>query len=243
VCGFYCLCTGVAKAAGGIAFCPRRLFGRTGAADIFVVVGGHKPALREGRGVGILMFTPATMQFYEEHLADHHNGTGRRCVLLCARLGFSATQTQTAVMAARVHDMGKMFVPWNLLTKAGPLTVAERRNVEQHVQMGAVYLGQRDFPGEIIQAVWSHHERWDGTGYPDGLSGDKIPLLARIISICDAWDAMAAGRHYKKRLCLGQITREIQTGADTGQFSPDLAEAVLDILQQNRRIESVQNRA
>lgn len=126
--------------------------------------------------------------------------------------------------------------------KDGWLNRDEATIVETHAEQGAQFLIPRGFSDEIVRAVRHHHERWDGTGYPDGLKGEEIPLMARIIGVCDALDAMTAGRHYKGRTRPEQIIGEIQ--ADAGrQFDPGMAALVLDFIKQKGASGDVQNRA
>lgn len=188
------------------------------------------------------ILTPEVARFYEEYLVWHHSGTASLCAFVAAKMGLSTQKTQTALQGALVHDIGKMFIPEDILMRAPGHSREEAKIMKTHAEQGARFLITTGFSDEIVRAVRHHHERWDGTGYPDGLSGEKIPLLARIIGVCDAADAMAAGRHYKKKLHSEQIVEEIRAGAG-GQFDPAMAKIMLEILQQNRRIEDVQNRA
>jgi len=188
------------------------------------------------------IFTPEVARFYEQYLVWHHSGTASLCDLVTARMGLSTQKTQTALQSALVHDVGKLLIPEDILMRASGLSRDETKIMETHAEQGARFLITRGFLDKIVRAVRHHHERWDGTGYPDGLSGEKIPLMARIIGVCDAVDAMAAGRHYKQKLHPEQIVEEIRAGAG-GQFDPAIAEVILEILQQKRGIENVQNRA
>ena len=102
--------------------------------------------------------------------------------------------------AAFLHDLGKVGVPTDLLLRAGALDPSERSLVEQHPEIGQRLLEPLAIPAAISSAVRHHHEWWDGTGYPDGLSGEKIPLAARIIGVVDAFDAMSSDRPYRRAL-------------------------------------------
>src|SRR6266545_2022870 len=121
-------------------------------------------------------------------------------------------------LAASLHDLGKLAIPEEILRKPGPLTDAERLVLERHPQIGYRML---ESLGVDPVATWvlHHHERWDGTGYPDGLHGDEIPLGARIILVADAYDAMTSDRVYRSRLTEEEALLELERCADS-QFDP-----------------------
>lgn len=152
---------------------------------------------------------------------------------------FSPQGKRTALQAALVHDIGKLFIPQGCLLKNGRLDRDETTVMEMHATQGAEFLRHRGFSDEVVRGVRHHHERWDGTGYPDGREGEKIPQIARIIGVCDALDAMTAGRHYKSRMRPEQIIGEMQAGTGS-QFDPAIAETVLAFLRQKGDFASVQ---
>jgi ribonuclease P protein subunit RPR2 len=121
-----------------------------------------------------------------------------------------------------LHDVGKIGIPDRILLKPGPLTIAERQQMQTHTTLGEQMLGDVAFlRGEGLRIVRSHHERWDGDGYPDGIGGDEIPLGARIFAVADALDAMTSDRPYRRALPWTAATGEIE--AQSGkQFDPDV---------------------
>jgi len=129
--------------------------------------------------------------------------------------------------AAWVHDIGKLHVPKAILQKQGPLTDGEYKRVKTHAADGASILSREGFADDIVAIVQSHHEWWDGCGYPEGLSGAAIPEAARVIAIVDAWDAISAKRVYHRRRPEFLALTEIRKGAGT-QFDPVLAPAFID---------------
>jgi putative two-component system response regulator len=124
-----------------------------------------------------------------------------------------------------LHDVGKMGIPDDVLGKAGPLTDSERRLMEKHTVLGEQMLGGVAFlRGDAIQVVRSHHERWDGTGYPDEMIGEEIPLGARIFAVADTLDAMTSDRPYRRALSWEQAVAEIKRQAGK-QFDPTVVAA------------------
>jgi response regulator RpfG family c-di-GMP phosphodiesterase len=135
-----------------------------------------------------------------------------------------------------LHDVGKIGIPDGILLKPGPLTAAERRRMQTHTVLGEAMLsGVAFLQGEGLKIVRAHHERWDGRGYPDGLSGEEIPVGARIFAIADALDAMTSHRPYRRALSWDTARGEIlaQSGK---QFDPDVVDAFTSIEPELRTI-------
>jgi response regulator RpfG family c-di-GMP phosphodiesterase len=135
-----------------------------------------------------------------------------------------------------LHDVGKIGIPDGILQKPGPLSAAERRRMQTHTVLGEAMLsGVAFLQGEGLRIVRSHHERWDGRGYPDGLAKTEIPVGARIFAIADALDAMTSHRPYRRALSWDTARKEIldQSGR---QFDPDVVEAFLDSEPELREI-------
>jgi putative nucleotidyltransferase with HDIG domain len=127
-----------------------------------------------------------------------------------------------------LHDVGKVAVPDAILWKPEPLTDGERALMEQHPIVGWEILREIDFLGEAKLVVRHHHERWDGTGYPDGLAGESIPLAARVFAVADALDAMTTLRPYRQPSPLSEAREIIREAAGT-HFDPDVAAAFATI--------------
>jgi len=145
-------------------------------------------------------------------------------------LGLSARERRDAEFAALLHDVGKVRVPNSIINKPGPLTDEERAVIEQHTIEGErLLLRVGGLLGEIGRVVRSCHERWDGKGYPDGLAGGRIPLLARIVSCCDAYNAMTSDRSYRKALPQEVAIAELRAGSGT-QFDPQVVDALIAAL-------------
>jgi ribonuclease P protein subunit RPR2 len=142
-----------------------------------------------------------------------------------------------------LHDVGKIGVPNNLLAKPGPLSPDEFALMQMHTVIGAEMLSEITFlHGEGLRVIRSHHERWDGTGYPDGLVGTAIPLSARIFAVADAMEAMTGERPYRKPTSWRAVTREI--AAESGrQFDPDVVAAFMRENDALRRVYAVTRKA
>jgi HD-GYP domain-containing protein (c-di-GMP phosphodiesterase class II) len=123
-------------------------------------------------------------------------------------------------MGAFLHDLGKTAVPEEILNKPGKLTAEERRIIENHTVAGDDILSTIEFPWDIRPMVRSHHERWDGQGYPDGLAGQNIPFTARILRIADVYDALTTTRSYRRPLTPLEAFQIMED--DRGSFDPDL---------------------
>jgi len=133
----------------------------------------------------------------------------------------------TIALGAELHDVGKIGVSESVLHKAGKLSDAEYRHIMEHTVIGARILGplMKDAPGALA-IVRSHHERFDGSGSPDALKGNQIPLEARLVSVADAFDAMTSVRPYRPSLSVQHAMRELEEGKGV-QFDPDIVTAFL----------------
>ena len=130
-------------------------------------------------------------------------------------------------MGAFLHDVGKTEVPEEILNKPGRLTDEERAIMERHTVIGDEMLAPVEFPWDIRPMVRSHHERWDGSGYPDGLAGEEIPRSARIMRIADVFDALTTARSYRRPLTPEEALAIMQD--DAGSFDPELFGIFLDL--------------
>jgi HD-GYP domain-containing protein (c-di-GMP phosphodiesterase class II) len=143
------------------------------------------------------------------------------------RLSLGAEQLDELRRAAELHDIGKVGIPDAILEKPGPLTLAEWEFVRQHAVLGERILGAAPAMRPIAAIVRSTHERWDGTGYPDGLAGDEIPLASRIVCACDAWEAMTSGRTYREPTDADRARDELRRESGR-QFDPAVVEILLE---------------
>jgi diguanylate cyclase (GGDEF)-like protein/putative nucleotidyltransferase with HDIG domain len=159
----------------------------------------------------------------------------RRVQLYAARLGEMLNLTHNEIEALRagamLHDIGKLAVPDHILNKPGKLTTAEFERMKIHTVVGASILERIDYPYPVIPIVRSHHERWDGLGYPDGLRGEEIPWTARIFAVVDCFDSVREDRPYRRGLTREEASAMLLRGAGT-HFDPKVVELFLKHLPQ-----------
>jgi HD-GYP domain-containing protein (c-di-GMP phosphodiesterase class II) len=162
----------------------------------------------------------------DEYTSEHARSITDMSLSVGTVLGLDAKSLKRLELSALLHDIGKIGIPTQLLTKPGPLTDVERKIVEQHPELGARILAPIERLADVSEIVRSCHERWDGAGYPRGLAGGEIPIEARIIFVCDAFDAMTTDRPYRKALPVEEARRRLEESAGT-QFDPDIVETFL----------------
>jgi diguanylate cyclase (GGDEF)-like protein/putative nucleotidyltransferase with HDIG domain len=161
--------------------------------------------------------------------AMHSNRVSRISQAIASKMNFSKDAVQQMKIAGLIHDIGKIGVDENILNKPGRLTVDERRDMERHPEIGWKILSSANEFLELAQFVLNHHERWDGSGYPNGLKGEEIQLEARIISVADAYDAMTSERSYKKGMCQDEAVKELQRCSGT-QFDPEIVDVFIHLV-------------
>jgi len=171
-----------------------------------------------------------TIEAKDRYMRGHARRVAFYAGLIAERLELAPAAQERVRLAAFLHDLGKVGVPTDLLLRSGALEPAERAVVERHPAIGARLLGPLGMPCEISHAIRHHHEWWDGTGYPDGVAGEEIPLDARIISVADAFDAMSCDRPYRHALRREIVVAEFRRYAGI-QFDPSLVKVFLAILE------------
>jgi putative two-component system response regulator len=153
------------------------------------------------------------------------------CELLARSIGLSPRQAELIRFASPMHDVGKIGIPDSILLKPGKLDAAERKIMCRHAQIGAEIVGDHDDEILSIAKIMAlyHHEKWDGSGYPYGLKGEEIPLEARIVAICDVFDALTSTRPYKTAWSIDDAANFLKTHAGS-HFDPSLVPVFLTIL-------------
>ena len=157
------------------------------------------------------------------YTGSHSQRVAELAARTARRLGLPEEEVELTRLAASLHDLGKLAIPEEILRKPGPLTDPERIVLERHPQIGFRMLESLGVD-PVADWVLHHHERWDGSGYPDGLPGEQIPLGARIIFVADAYDAMTSERVYRRRVSSEQAVAELQRCAGS-QFDPEIVDA------------------
>jgi HD-GYP domain-containing protein (c-di-GMP phosphodiesterase class II) len=147
-----------------------------------------------------------------------------------AELGLSEEQLNTLELAVYVHDLGKIGIPDEVLSKPGKLTDDEWVDILRHPSLSAGFLAGIEELAEVASIVRHHHERVDGSGYPDGFKGEAIPFLSRILSVADAFEAMTSPRPYRKAISWEEALAELRNNAGT-QFDPEVVEAAARVVE------------
>jgi HD-GYP domain-containing protein (c-di-GMP phosphodiesterase class II) len=172
----------------------------------------------------------ATVDRRDPYTYNHSARVGIYAATLAAHVGLPEGLIAEIGAAGTVHDLGKVAVPDEVLLSPRTFTEEERKLVQLHATVGGELLGHLDLYDRVRRLVRHHHERFDGRGYPDGLTGEAIPLGARVIAVADAFDAMTSDRPYRKALPLEVAVRELRDGAGR-QFDPTLAVAFCELLE------------
>jgi len=165
--------------------------------------------------------------------ALHSRRVAEICVVMAQTMKMSASEIKKMRTAGLLHDIGKIGVREELLNKPGKLTPEEYTEICRHPEIGYRILNTAPNMLEISEIILSHHERWDGNGYPQGLAGNEIPLFSRIITIADAFDAMTSDRSYRKAMTSEYALDELKNGAGK-QFDPELIEVFLQAWNQGQ---------
>ncbi|MBO8155581.1 MAG: response regulator [Bacillaceae bacterium] len=170
-------------------------------------------------------------EYRDSDTGDHIIRMSILCEELAKAVGFSDREAQILRYASTMHDVGKIGIPDDILLKPGKLSDEEFRVMKEHTLIGAEIL--KESRSRLLQMaeniVLTHHERWDGSGYPNGLKGEEIPLEGRITAICDVFDALTSSRPYKEPWPLDKVIAEIENQKGK-HFDPDVADKFLDIL-------------
>jgi HD-GYP domain-containing protein (c-di-GMP phosphodiesterase class II) len=179
---------------------------------------------------GTAMLLGDVIEADDEYTGAHSRDVVELVLGVADRMGLAPLQRQRAEFAALLHDVGKVKIPLAIINKPGPLDRTERALMNTHTIIGQTMLEQiGGLLGDVGGIVRSCHERWDGTGYPDGLAGESIPFEARIVCACDAWSAMTTDRAYREALPDHLAKAELRACAGT-HFDPRVVDALLVVL-------------
>jgi diguanylate cyclase (GGDEF)-like protein/putative nucleotidyltransferase with HDIG domain len=217
-----------------LAACGGQLLGaawahrRTAAGRALPTADEHGEQLAELNSAIVSAFAMA-VDAKDQYSQGHTERVCGAALLIAERMGLSGAHVEALRMASMLHDIGKLGVPDHILSKPGKLSQEEMRKVQTHAAIGAALLESVQFPWPVVPIIRSHHEWYDGTGYPDALAGDQIPLGARILAVADVHDALLSPRPYRAALTPEDALRFIKGRAGT-QFDPWVLEAFLAVL-------------
>lgn len=159
--------------------------------------------------------------------AMHSKRVSQLCQSIATKMSLNKDAINHMRIAGLMHDIGKIGVDEKILNKPGRLTIEERVDIERHPEIGWKILSSTTEFSELAQFILSHHERWDGGGYPNGLKGEEIQIEARIIAVADAYDAMTSKRSYKEGMSKENAIIELKRCAGT-QFDPEIVEVFIN---------------
>ena len=182
-----------------------------------------------------------TIDAKDEYTRGHSKRVAEISVAIATDLGMPEEEINNLKSIALLHDIGKIGVPDTVLNKPGRLTDDEYELMKQHTVIGADILKDIKMFQGIEVGARSHHEKYDGTGYPDKISGDDIPYIARIIAVADAFDAMTSNRVYRKQLELDYVIEELKRCSGS-QFDPEIANVLLRMIEEKRLTPSVETK-
>jgi putative nucleotidyltransferase with HDIG domain len=172
----------------------------------------------------------AALEAKDAYTNDHAIEIAELAGAVCDELRIAPADARLIRLGALLHDIGKIGIPESILRKPGPLTHAESTVMQRHPQIGARILEPVPHFAQLVPLVRASHERYDGDGYPDGLSADRIPLGSRVIGVCDAFHAMTEDRVYRKAMAPAEAIAEIERCSGT-QFDPECVRALLDVVR------------
>ena len=178
--------------------------------------------------MGTLQALTASIDAKDRYTRGHSERVSHLAVMFSEAIGLDREFVEDIRICGLVHDVGKIGVPESVLQKVGTLTKEEFVLIRQHPEIGHRILRNVPQLANILPGVLHHHERWDGGGYPHGLAGEEIPLIARLLSVADTFDAMSSSRSYREAMPRDVVVKEIQDCAGT-QFDPELARAFIDL--------------
>jgi len=178
------------------------------------------------------------MEMYDLYTKGHSENVARLASAIAKEMNLSRKKIKNTYWAGLVHDIGKLLIPLNILNKQEKLTEQEFELIKKHPVWGSKALSSSKILKPIAKYILSHHERWDGKGYPDGLRANETPLISQILGVADAWDAMLSRRSYRNPLSFEQALAEIKANKGS-QFSPQVVDSFIKIIK-NDKIEKLQ---
>lgn len=194
----------------------------------------HKQSIENERiGTEIIEAIALAIEIRDHYTSGHCRRVANMAVEVGRRLGLGNQELVHLRWAGIVHDVGKIGIPEEILNKPGKLSGEEYEIMKRHPDLGAKILAGTRYSEHIISGVRHHHERMDGMGYPDGIKGEQISLQARIIAVCDVWDAVTSKRSYRSYFPFDEALAIMKAGRGT-QFDPGVLDVFLDLIEREQ---------
>lgn len=182
--------------------------------------------------MAILFALAKALEARDDNTSAHSLNVTKYSMLLGQRLGLDEEQLRALGQGAMLHDLGKIGLPDDILKKPGELDDGELERIKEHPKLTSDILAPLEKSNHFSDIARSHHERWDGNGYPDGLNGEDIPLLARIVAIADTWDAMTSDRIYRQGMSEEVALAILEREKHLGQWDPYLIDEFIKLIRQ-----------
>lgn len=192
----------------------------------------------ENAYMGIIKMIVSALEEKDKYLKGHSENVRKYSIMIGKKMGLDKEQLQILSELTTLHDTGKLLLPDYILNKTESLNENEWEIVKKHPEIGAKIISQIRKFKDGISVIRHHHERIDGKGYPNGINGSKINLLAKIVSVADAIDAMLSDRPYRKRLSIEEVKQELVKNKGT-QFDPEIADIALKLIEEGKIKEKV----
>jgi diguanylate cyclase (GGDEF)-like protein len=181
-------------------------------------------------GLSAIYALVSTVEAKDPYTYGHSRKVNTYAVALAEAIGLSPEEVSRVSTAALLHDIGKIGIPDKILNKKGKLNRADWEAIKTHPKLGAIIVGNVPNLVPCVSSILHHHERWDGSGYPEGLKGEEISIEARILAIADSFEAMSSARPYRPALCSEKILKELRGGAGS-QFDPKLVDVFINLIE------------
>lgn len=179
----------------------------------------------------VILTLAVALESKDPYTKGHSERVGNLSAEFAAFIGLMEKEQNLIKKAGILHDIGKIGIGDDILYKKGPLSKDELQLIEQHAVIGERICKPLHSLSSILPAIRSHHERWDGEGFPDGLKGDRIPLMARMLSIVDSFDAMVSERPYRSPVSIKDVINKMESESSSGQWDPLLIERFIEMMR------------
>ena len=198
----------------------------------------HKKDLKQETLLKLLIPLMRALDAKDNYTLEHTQNVAALTMKIADKLKLSQNDKMILQISAYFHDIGKIGMPDNILQKSGPLHMDEFMQIKSHPVIGADIIGEIEELREVAKIIRHHHEKYDGSGYPDGLKGEEIPYFSRILTIADIYDALTSRRVYKNEISKQQVLSEMKKNSGI-QFDPYLLQVFLDITENDENFDIV----